>query len=1238
MDEQDSRALQALHTWITRDEEGSAVLERLRRDPERTAQEIIELLGRRSDAPEEFRTTVRDSARVNQIVNIARLYVSQSAIRALIDGMQRLPFDAGTGIQNFFDEYLGTPEQPAPFGGREAGLAALNGWLEDAAAPPRLLLTAPAGRGKSALLARWTRELLSCPSLEVIFIPISLRFGTNRGTTVFSSLAARLASLHGAQEFPGVSTSTEMWKNIAASYLARPLPDGQRLVVILDGLDEAADWEARRDLFPTALPAGLRIVVSARELVNDQHGQRWLRRLGWHRQSRARVFTLGPLDHEGVASVLRSVSLPAELRAQEGSLADEVFRLSGGDPLLVQLYVEDVRGDEKAAPRLRPAELKTRRPGFGEYVEDWWADQQELWDENRQQPLQQAAVRTILNLLSVARGPLARADIVDHLAETSEGIDSLTLDQYLQLLNRFIIGNGESHGYVFSHSLMRDHFNARMTPAERGSWEARFRQWGEETIGALREGRLAPEKVAPYLVQYYAAHLELDDSVGGAAERADGLRTLINDDWRRAWLALEKTHTGFLNDVARARNATSDAGQREAASGRPVAALGDDILYGLCDASVNSLAEGVAPELLAALVEAGMWSAPLAMAYTTRKPDEGERARALAALAPHLVLLGRHATGTTLQEAIEAAQAIEDDIYGGLDRTRALTGIAESLSEPLRTTVVEQALAAARHIHNHQFRAETLATLIPLVPEQSRHGLAQEALKAARAIDNKIGKENGQVYALGHLVPHLPSDLLADALQFAEDIRDSQLRARALTSVATRLTGDKKKEVLQHALNESWVIGDAWQRVETLAEICVHLAESGGAEHALHTAKSFPSGAAKVLALAGTAPFLPPPERDEIFMQAVDTAQVIDTEPTRTETLARLIPEVPESMRLRVLGLTLDAVRELAPRFNPASLVDALLTALPYVPDGRLDEVEAIAELISEYDEHKPRLLAALSQRFPAPRRDELMTKALAFTDRDFMPAVKVDVYVALMEYVEEPLRRAFAEHALGIIERDLDGSGSLQARQLAALGAALPSELQPEALALAMDFDNGGSYLEALSGLAPRLTPPLLEKALRDASETAPPSLKRMKLSFLIPYLPPEAREQALRDALELTTDEAAAQAPDSLKTLAASLPGHLKWVALPALVASWQGNFTLSDAFERRKSLRRVVSHLRTESGPHLFHFVHEFLVILARRSRDELLSDLQELSPLVGAIGGTVALQRSIASIENACKWWP
>ncbi|MGC9082556.1 MAG: hypothetical protein ACP5ME_05155 [Anaerolineae bacterium] len=134
-----------------------------------------------------------------------------------------LPTNYSSRVRRFLEDYLGVPGRPVPFGGREADLRALSEWLEDPAAPPYLLLTAPAGRGKTALLVRWSAALQARKDLRVIFVPVSIRYGTHQAAVTFALLAGALAQAHGKPP-PTTDQTPEMWRGLAADTLRRPLP------------------------------------------------------------------------------------------------------------------------------------------------------------------------------------------------------------------------------------------------------------------------------------------------------------------------------------------------------------------------------------------------------------------------------------------------------------------------------------------------------------------------------------------------------------------------------------------------------------------------------------------------------------------------------------------------------------------------------------------------------------------------------------------------------------------------------------------------------------------------------------------------------------------------------------------------------------------------------------------------------------------------------------------------------
>lgn len=406
-----------------------------------------------------------------------------------------------TAIENFLLNYLGTEKEPKPFGGRDQELAQLDSWLVQGETQ-RLLLIAPAGRGKSALLVRWSKRLTTVDNLDVVFMPISLRFNTSREDSTFVILATRLARFYGRQiPIDHANQSPGFWRGLVAEYLKEPLPNGRRLLLILDGLDEAA-WDVAADLIPLNLPATTRVVASARYLGGEeQNPTPWLRRLGWDSLPRlVETIDLDKLTQDGVQDVLLKIGCPLEELGQNVDFVAELYHLSEGDPLLLELYVKDLWGKKETAVRLKPEDLHSIKPGYKEYFDHWWDEQKRLWDAER--PLQEHLVRAIRNLLTMAYGRLLVEDIQALLPETLMA-DSILIREAVAPLARFVIGDGQEQGYIFSHPKLAEYFHDLLTPQDKQKWHGYFLSWGKRTVADLQAERLRPEVTPRYLLRYY---------------------------------------------------------------------------------------------------------------------------------------------------------------------------------------------------------------------------------------------------------------------------------------------------------------------------------------------------------------------------------------------------------------------------------------------------------------------------------------------------------------------------------------------------------------------------------------------------------------------------------------------------------------------------------------------------------------------------------------------------------------
>ena len=1166
----------------------------------------------RGQHPVEQKITAEPGAHIQNVV--------QAVIEQVTLGVRALPTDYATRIANFLCDYLGTPERPVPFGGREEALQALNRWLDDPTAPPYLLLAAPAGRGKSALLVRWLERLRQrTPDLPVVFVPVSLRYETASQAVFFAALAARLAHLFGDKVPADLSQAPDVWRGMASSYLNRPAPNG-RLLVVLDGLDEATDWQAGPDLFPFQPPPGLRVVVSARCLAGERGPEGWLRRLGWDRL--ARPLDLDPLTREGVAEVLRSMGFPLDELGRRVDIVAELHRLSEGDPLLVRLYVDDLWARGEAAARLRPEDLRTLRPGLEGYFDRWWEDQRKQWGEKA--PLKEPAVREVLNLLAAALAPLGQEDLL-----ALSQLDTWTLEEALRLLARLVVGDGKRQGYAFSHPRLGQYFWEKLSRREQQALEGRFLDWGLGCVEGLRRGEVAPQEVSPYLVRALGGHLA---RAGAGPE--DWLR-LVHGAWAAAGEALEGAYSLFLHDVARAWRACAAADREATARGEPAPYLGGEVRCALVEASLHSLAGNIPPALLAALVEKGVWTPAQGLAYARQVPDTRQQAEAFEKLAPHLP------EGLLLQ-ALDTARNIGDEYA----RAHALAAMAPHLPQDEQPQVLDEALTAAREIQDGYWRAEALAALAPHLPED----LLEQALAAAR----EIGDESARAEALAALALRLTEmGYPQEALAAAREIRDADDRAQALADLAPHLPEDEQRQVLDEALDTARKIGDESARAQALADLAPRLPPGQQPQvlaEALAAAREIEWESARAEALAALAPHL----QSEMQEDALKQFQMIIQEEEEsywyhydedqvwgTNTALEIADELDQiravfASSLAKLGQVQEALNIAGNIWLESYRAEALADLAPYLPSDLLAEALTAARKIGDADD-RARVLAALAPHLPPEQQSQVLDEALDAVknigDESALAQALADLAPRLAElgYPQEALAAAreiededdraqalaalvprlaelgYPQEALAVVReiRDaktrtktlaasaprlaesgypqeaLDAAGEIgdeywHAEALAALAPHLPEDLLKQALAAAGEIRDADARAEALAALAPRLAEfGYPQEALAAARNIGDEYARAQALAALAPHLPPDLLEQALDVAREIRDADARAEA---LAALAPYLPPKQQPQALVEALDAIRKSKTLV----RFTILAALAPHLPPEQQP--------------------------------------------------------
>lgn len=1054
-------------------------------------------------------TVIGDDARVRQdqrlgtfleqaLSDIKAIAAAGSPLKSGIDtlvellgGISGISADYAGRIKNFLIEYLGTPDKTVPFGGRSEQLTDLDDWLTNPAAPSYCLIAAEAGRGKSALLARWADSLVRRGVSRVIFIPISIRFNTAAAEVTFTAFAARLSEVYG-EPVKWASLTSQQWREICLKYLSLSPPGDTPLLIILDGLDEASDWRAGPDLFPLAPPPGIRIIVSARYLAGDMDERGWLERLRWGTDL-ARTLPLPTLTREGVSEVLTAMGNPLDRLATQVDVIGELFRLSQGDPLLVRLYVEALLPYGNRAAAIRPDDLPSIQEGLAGYFERWWEDQRNQWEAQRRNELtEKEDVLKFLNVCASAVGPLTREDIA---AVAGGNLTSgLRIKSVATDVARFVIGDGD-RGYVFGHPRLGYFFWDQMTERERADWEQGFLNYGQRTLEALNARRLVPEDAPAYALRYYGAHLER------ARSQPAALWGLVSEGWLHAWYALEGSYAGFLNDTERAWRAAENLSTRRGGRGMSGDALAVQFQSALCHASVTALSVGIPIRLLALAKEHGVLTPLQSLVLARQIPDEKICADALTAIAPGLP--------EWLQEDVLAAtQRFESETT----RAWTLGRLAPHLSNGLR----QLALESARSFLNPRARALALCEIAPYLAAEVCELTLREAVEALKEIEDVRAQSRALSSIAARLSPN--SALVNELLDIAEGVEDAASCARAFASIVPLLSSPRKEEVLTKARLAAYDAADLYSRALLLARLIPLLEESERSPLASYIFLNM-----KILADAGKvssvmsliAPYLPQHHVEDGVERASGWAwrqRLRVSEPQHDDYLRFVFFRSLEHIRLK-LGVSAWEFRRLLEQKVGTQLYDANVELLR----------GAVISLLSEFGrpEDAPHLTVNQARELDLALHAYYdFVKTIRILELPTLPPIASSMSL-LLPYLPAPLRE---DACSSVLDNADTWAPDTQAKMFAAMAAHLPPHLLDKALAKLKALDPSYEQVRGLAHLLPHLPademeemiPSVVEIAagLADESERA---RALTELAGLSPDILDEtSRREILRKALE--------------------------------------------------------------------------------------------------------------------------
>lgn len=548
--------------------------------------------------------------------------------------------------EGFLSEYLVRPTAPFKFLGRAEELNDLQDWLSKAESPPYYVLTGPAGRGKSTLVVHWAAQISTDDRYRVVFVPISIRFGVTRPADIAKVWLERLRAV--GNESQNLGSAPESWIDEIHRYLINNRsPEDPRLLVIVDGVDEASDSNWFR--FPTALGHGIKMLISSRILAGETDLVDVAQRIGLSAQFLG--IQLQPLTQNDLIGVNR------DFEDQVPTASERLWRLSKGDPLLVRLYLEWFVQHSSEGGRIPADDPQDEETALEKYMRMWWDD---VFRPSAGKAFQEEDVRQFLYVLACAAGPLMTEDVT-----AVAGIDPLSIDSARNLLSRIVIGDGTRIGYAYTHPRISQFFAERlMTKGQRSDMEQKLLVYCRTTASNVASQKSLAQDVSRYVLSFCIDHLHR------AHAPIDDFLPLLRSGWMLAWHTADSHYGGYIADLDRIR-----------AEARSVGHLRVETRCSLSLAAVVSLSEAVPSYLIVLAVQERLITQIQAVEMLRQISDDWKRALAI-------VTISRTLDHSNALKTLEIVRVIRDRD----SRLLASAGLLEYLPRSSQEIVASEAL------------------------------------------------------------------------------------------------------------------------------------------------------------------------------------------------------------------------------------------------------------------------------------------------------------------------------------------------------------------------------------------------------------------------------------------------------------------------------------------------------------------------------------------------------------------
>jgi hypothetical protein len=327
--------------------------------------------------------------------------------------------------------------------------------------------------------------------------------------------------------------------------------------------------------------------------------------------------------------------------------------------------------------------------------------------------------------------------------------------------------------------------------------------------------------------------------------------------------------------------------------------------------------------------------------------------------------------------------------------------------------------------------------------------------------EQQASDEFARARTLAKLAPHLSDAEKPTALLVARALHDAGAQARALSSLATVLPAEQRREVLQEALTSARQIINPWLRVRAYAPIAMRLPteeKTVVAQAMLDTTTTIDNDWQRGRALGLLAHIAPP----EVKAQAVKVADAIGTPYARALALSTYADRLTHDQLIEVL----QAAPLIVDEWLRASL---LTTVVQHLPQEYFQQ--ALTET-RQFQDRAARVVALndLAAQRAAPEHEQLTLRleALSLARHLEDEGERAEMLLVLLDALPDEVRSSVALEALMATRAVPEAAlrAPLLADWLEVAPAGMKDEVVIEALACARQIEDIDSRAEALSGL----------------------------------------------------------------------------------------------------------------------------------------------------------------------------